>query len=759
VPVVKPWDNNGPQTAAERRFEERLRQSRAERPIEYAGPPLDVHAEEHDPDREIRGEYLARRLVESLEEPGWRPFARRSGGQQPVIAIEDAVITGWLDLRATDLPYLLEFVRCRFEQAPDLRQATIAGLVLWHCRFPGIDARNLNTSNDTVLRNCTSIGGIVDLADAQLGGSLLLNDSELRNPGGRAIYGDRLSVSGALLGLRLQVSGEIRIPGAKVGGNLNFSGGALRNRGRYALNANGIHIGGSLRGDVDPLTRRPFSVAGLLFMPSAHISGDLRLRDAVLEPGVSPPKRGESQYDDPISTLVADRGDIRGDVQIDQGFRSGGTIRMVSARIGGDLRMSGARIDLSWSRSAKASVEQPIRAVHLDGTEILGNLEASRVDLRGQLRMTDVQVHGSFQLNRAKVQGPRTDVLQASRIVVGSNMDCRDADIAGSIQLQGAQIGANIDLRSAHLTKPAWHRHRLAYKSSVDLRAAHIARDLVCAAGNRPFLAEGEIQLRRAEIGRQANFWGCRLGDGSSRNAINAFGLVAQELTLVPATAPQGRIMLRQAQCELLADNSALWEASGGVDVEDFAYDNFTDTIEPTDGATVLERLGWLRANSGGRYQPGPYDQLARVFRGNGNEEHAVTVLIEKQKRRYQAIAAASRPAFRLPVRLWSMLQLITVSYGYRPLRALTWLVLLTAAGTTWFNYHPLAPINGEDHPVWNPFLYTVDQLVPIINLGHDVMWQAHGNSQWITVVLIAAGWILATTVAAGITRALHREL
>lgn len=422
---VKPWDNNGPVTAAEQRFEELLRQGRADRSLQDAGPPLDVHAERHHHDREIRGEYLARRLVESLEEPGWRPFARRSGGQQQVIAIEDAVVTGTLDLRATDLPYLLEFVRCRFEHAPDLRQANIAGLVLWRCRFPGINARNLNTSNDTVLRSCTSIGGIVDLADARLGGSLLLNDSELRNPGHRAIYADRLSVSGALLGLRLQVSGEIRIPGAKVGGNVTFSGAALRNRGRYALNANGIQIGGSFRCDVDPLTRTPFTVAGLLFLPSAHIAGDLRLRDAILEPGVAPPRRGESQYDDPTSTLVADRGDIRGDVQIDQGFRSGGTIRMVSAQIGGDLRMSGAHIDLSWSRSAKASVEQPLRAVHLDGTEILGNLEATRVDLRGQVRVVDVRVHGSFQLNRAKLTGPRTDVLQASRIVVGSNLDCR----------------------------------------------------------------------------------------------------------------------------------------------------------------------------------------------------------------------------------------------------------------------------------------------------------------------------------------------
>ena len=472
---------------------------------------------------------------------------------------------------------------------------------------------------------------------------------------------------------------------------------------------------------------------------------------------MSPPRRGESKYDDPTSTLIADRSEIRGDVQIDQGFRSGGTIRMVSATIGGDLRMSGAEIDLGWLRSPKASVDEPLRAVHIDGTQVHGNLEAGKVELHGQFRMIDVHVGGSFQLNRSKLVGPRTDVLLASRLVVGSNLDCRDADITGSFQLQGAQVGANLDLRSTYLVKPAWHRHRMAYKSSLDLRAARIERDLVCAEGSRKFRAEGTVQLRRATIGRQLNFWGCVLGDGTSRTALNAFGVVTQELTLHPDTPPRGRVTLRQAQCELLSDNSVLWEASGGVDVEDFSYENFNEPFELHDGDRVLERLNWLRA-AGGKYQPGPYDQLANVFRGNGNEEHAVTVLIEKQFRRYQAIARATRPLFRWTVRLWSLLQRITVSYGYRPLRALAWLLLFGVVGTVWFSYHELVPINQDDHPVWNPFLYTVDQLVPIINLGHDGMWQARGHSQWITVVLIAAGWILATTVAAGISRALRRE-
>jgi hypothetical protein len=755
--AAKPWDSNGAPTLAEQRLEEQLGQGSSWGGHRVAEPPepLNVHAEDDNPEREVRGAYLTRLLIESPDEAGWRPFGRQSA-QPPVIQIEDSIITGHLDLRAADLPYLLEFVRCRFQHPPDLRQTMLAGLVFANCRFPGLHARNLGTRNDTQLLSCTSTG-LVNLTDAQIDGSLILNDSELRNPQRRAVHADRLSVAGALLGLRLRVSGELRIPGSKIGGNVNISGGALRNRGHTAMNATGIQISGSLRCDVDPRSGKRFTAAGRLYLPSAHIAGDLRLRDAIIEPGTSPPQRGESSFDDPICTLITDRGEIRGDVQLDQDFQSGGTIRMVSTKIGGDLRMSGARVDLSWTRSA-ASVEQPPRTLHLDGTEILGNLDAGRVVLHGQVRMVDVRVRGGFQLSRAKIVGPRTEVMQANRIQVGSDFDCREADIEGSMQLQGAQIGANVDLRSTHLSRPARHRHRDAFKSSLDLRAARVGRDLVCAKGAHPFSAQGEVQLRRAVIGRQANFWSSLLGDGCSTNAINGFGLVAQELSMLPAEPPQGRILLRQAQCELLADNETLWQASGGVDVDDFSYDNFSLPVEPTDQARVRERLKWLRTTSKHRYQPGPYDQLATVFRNNGNEEHAGTVLIEKQRRRYQAIASASRPPLRPTVHLWSWLQRITVSYGYRPLRALLWLVLFAAAGTGWFSFHPLEPISHEEHPVWNPFLYTVDQLLPIINLGNKVMWRAEGGSQWITAVLIAMGWILATTVAAGVTRALRRE-
>lgn len=745
--------NNGAVTSAEQQVEEALDLAKPKAREEVEVPPLDMDATEHDPELEIRGEFLSRKLVETPDESGWRAFWRR-GGRRPVIRLTGSVISGLLDLRAADLPYLLEFDGCRFEQAPDLRQASLAGLVLNGCRFPGIYGRNLTTSNDVRITDC-DVESTIDLVDAKSGGSLVLDDSRLHS--WRVLNADRLTVAGALVALRLQTSGQIRIPGARITGNLNLSGADLHSAGRSALNAIGVHIGGSLRCDVDPRDGGSARIAGTVLLTNAVIQGDIRMRNAALEPDQQPGRSGESERDDPVSALSADRSEVRGNVYLDRKFRSWGTIRAVNARIGGDLRISGATINVRDLQAPRESTRQ-LRAVHLDGTHVDGNIEASGLRASGQLRVTDLNVGGSFHLNDATLTGPQTDVFRANRTHVGSDLACRGSTITGGVQLQGVTIGASVDLRAASLTEPAPHRHRPGHKPALDLGDARIGRDLVCAKGARRFHAGGQVRLRRTVVGRQANLWGCELGQFEDRPALNAFGLSCQELSLLPGVPPRGPVVLRKAECELFGDDAPLWEAVGGLDLEDFRYQNFSRTVTVTDRAGVKERLARLHAASLGRYQPSSYDQLAAVFRDNGTEDHAVTVLIAKQRHRYQAMAASSRWLTGKIVQLWSLLQWVTVNYGYRPSRAAIWLVLFAGAGTCWFSYHPQDVLNHEDHPEWDPFLYTVDQLVPIVNFGNDEMWRSAGASQWITAVLIAVGWILATTVAAGISRALRRD-
>ena len=168
-------------------------------------------------------------------------------------------------------------------------------------------------------------------------------------------------------------------------------------------------------------------------------------------------------------------------------------------------------------------------------------------------------------------------------------------------------------------------------------------------------------------------------------------------------------------------------------------------------------RLRWLRQAMRHRYRPGPYDQLAGLLRASGNDEHASTVLMEKQRLRYIAVAEGTRIVGPL-VLLWSWLQRWMVGYGYRPGRALGWLVVSWVLGSVYFAVGPpMKVINSGDTLEWNPWLFTIDLVVPIVDFGNKNRWQTPGAAQWIASGLIVSGWTLATTVAAGLTRMLKR--
>lgn len=65
---------------------------------------------------------------------------------------------------------------------------------------------------------------------------------------------------------------------------------------------------------------------------------------------------------------------------------------------------------------------------------------------------------------------------------------------------------------------------------------------------------------------------------------------------------------------------------------------------------------------------------------------------------------------------------------------------------------HP-RPLHPNEVPDFNPLAYTLDLLLPIINLGQKNAWNPVRAGQVIAYALIFAGWLLATAVLAGISR------
>ncbi|SNR27108.1 hypothetical protein SAMN06265360_10121 [Haloechinothrix alba] len=657
----------------------------------------------------------------------------------------------------------------------------------------------------------------VNLTDANVDSSVSLAGSVIRNPGDRAVHADRMQVTGAFLAHLTAVEGEVRMPGLRTGGNANFSGAHLDNPAGAALVADGAHVGGLLiceKRQVAWHTRaRSFSTRGSVHLTNAQVNGDVVLRDAHIwvdpdGPGLERRAGLASSRDaeriDPRPSIAADRLRVDGNIEC-RAMSGNGTVRLLNAAIGGSLRLTAAEITVPRGEA------EPFydRAVHLDGSNISADIQADRLRVEGQLRLADITVGGNLLATGMELKHPGRDVFCAPRSRVGGNINLAGSSIAGTVQMQGIVVGANAELVGTRLTEPAERRFRTY---SLDMRTAQIGRDLLLGQADPPGIdAEGGVNLDGVKVTRRINLNATRLRslpevrlrvrhgplEGSQGLALNtaevtteagahgehdtqraprgialdATDAVAEEFVLTPQYPPEGRVVLRRARCGTLDDNAQLWEASKGIELEEFQYDALREPIEIEDDGEVKRRLRRLRGAMRD-YRPGPYDQLATMLRASGNEEHAATVSMRKQQYRYEALARGAG-VFAPGVWLWSWLQRAMVGYGYRPVRALAWLLALLVAGSLWFGLGiddcvnhperfqvngPRCVVNADDTGLeWNPVLHTVDLLVPIVDFGNKGRWHMGGVDKWVATGFTASGWVLATTVAAGVTRALRR--
>lgn len=683
-------------------------------------------------------------LVELLTAPP-------AGRAAPALRVRGAVVSGPLRLVGARVEIPVELLGCRFDQRPDLRMAHLAGLALTGSRLPGLRAGNLTVEADLLLDDGFRSHDTVELTDAQVRGSLRLSGAHLAGVDGRALVADRLVVEGACYARRLVGRGELRLPGASITGNLDLAGATIHSPTGDALDATGLTVGGSVIAARHHGEEHTFRASGRVLVAGARVGGDLVLAGARISVAGPPePRRsvaGETGMPvvpagivDPSACLVADRIQVDGNTEIDDGARIDGTVRLPNARIGGYLRLSGAVLTGPGRRGV---------ALLGDGLDVGGDLDGrdqgrGPLVAEGPLRLVDAHVRGSASLSGVRLQAPEADALHADRLRIGGELYLRGMRCDGTVRLQHAEIGSTLDCTGARLDLPRLRADGTA-RPSLDARAATIGKDLVCAGG---FRATGGIRIRLLTAGKSVRITDVDLGGSpapaAARYAINAYGLRTAELVVAPLRPPDAAVRLSQAKVETFADSEALWHARGGLVLDGFDYEELNDTRV----VDVHKRLSWLERVQPD-YAPGPYEQLAAAYRRAGDEELGEQVLIARQRRRYAEQGAAGRA--------WGQLQWWTVGFGYRPWLAVLWLALCWALGGAWFAAHPLAAVDSGQNPVWNPWLFAADTLLPIVNLGQDGYWRLEGSSQWIASGLVAAGWILATTAAAGAARVLKR--
>ncbi|WP_445524103.1 oxidoreductase [Streptomyces cyslabdanicus] len=382
-----------------------------------------------------------------------------------------------------------------------------------------------------------------------------------------------------------------------------------------------------------------------------------------------------------------------------------------------------------------------------------GDLHLPRCRFTGGIRLTDAHIGTDLLLNQAVVHRDRAGrSITADGMTVGQDLQAELLESYGEFSLRSAKIGVSLSLRGARLANPreqfALNAPQLTVERTLYLTPAGVGGPLsgvTPAHGTRiqPFECRGGVRLDDGRFGDAVDLERARF-TLTDEQVLSLRRVQTPELRFLGERPPRGQVLLSGARVVTLVDRASSWPGPGSLHMGGFAYEN----LVPRGPFPLTARLDWVAAATA-EYNPEPYERLAAVLREAGEDVDAREVLLAKQRRRRETLPLAAK--------LVGYVQDWTVAYGYRPGRAAVWMAVLWAAGSLAFARAGPPPADPGGHPEWNPALFALDLLLPVVDLGQAREWQLHGGWQWLGAALILLGWTLATTVAAGATRLLRR--
>ena len=395
-------------------------------------------------------------------------------------------------------------------------------------------------------------------------------------------------------------------------------------------------------------------------------------------------------------------------------------------RFAGEVTLRHTRVHGAVTFSGSTLEHPDGVALRADRTDIEGGLwllEPGKVT--GTLSLVGARVGRSLVISGASLHNPGALALNATGAEVQGGIDANGLKVEGAVVLLDVNVTGPVRLQDARLSNP----------DGMALNADGIRTSSImdCCEG---FVADGHLSFAGAVITGGLCF---------NRATVTSFRcrrLETPELTLRWAAPPNGPVDLSFARVGVLRDDPETWPAR--VRLDGLVY----EALEPTVG--IRQRLRLLERDLDG-YRPQPYEQLAVACRRLGHDDEARAVLMAKQRRRTAGAGWVAR--------WWGRLQDITVGYGYQPLRAAGWLLLALTIGSIAFGLHPPAKLDPSSLKDFEPVVYTLDVLLPLVELGQqDAFEPREDGYRWLMYALMATGWVLATTVAAGIARSVRRD-
>jgi hypothetical protein len=618
-------------------------------------------------------------------------------GSAPGIRLRGARIIGRLDLMGatTNGPLVCEY--CTFERDIRLVESVTKTVRIVHSRVPAMNCTRMRL--DGILNFwCSVIDGIMRLDQASVTGQISLRDAEVgkREILDEAIPAFGLTVEGGVEFTGLAAHGTVSIQVAKITGSVDLTRARLISPGRQAFSADSATIGGRL-------DCRSMVAEGEVSLHNARVAASASFNGARLS---NPEGHALS-----AGGLV-----VGGGMHLSGGFESEGEVRLQGAHLTANLTLAGAKL------SNPDGV-----AVNLDRATI-GVCHGAALTCSGRFSFAGARIASGLDLSMAHLDaGTGQRALAGDGAGLDGMLSLRKLHARGELSLRSIRIGREVMMIGAELDNAGGIACRLS--------GADISGDVIC----QQMSVIGGIRITGGRIGGRLNLEQVRISN-DGRIAIGARAIQAGQLSLRPSEPIRGLVDLSHARIEVYRDDPDHWP-------DELSVDGMTyQALEPR--LPARDRLRWLAKDPNGP-QSQPYEHLAAHYMQIGQPEEARSVWYAKEREQRKAASPLAR--------FWGVVQDVTLGYGYRPWRAVVWLTLLVIAGSLTFHFQKPPPLQAHVLPHFNSFIYTLDLLLPLVDLGLKHAFNPSGVGQWLSYVLTAAGWVLVTTIAAAAARVLRR--
>ena len=387
------------------------------------------------------------------------------------------------------------------------------------------------------------------------------------------------------------------------------------------------------------------------------------------------------------------------------------------------------------------------------------------------------------------------------------------AAIDGALDLHGFTVTFDLSLRNCRFSSPL-------VLDSAKVEGLRLNGSVLPGLRAEWLIARGPVSLDSVEASGEVRLVGAKIGgplDCDNLRISNpgkvALALIRVEtggaLFLRGRASIDGIMNCTAARFRAIVDEEGCWPKRGDLNLSGCMYDSFQMNAP----VSARARLRWLRlqyaSDCPSDFLPQPFEQCALVLREMGHADDARVISIQKERLQRRAERLRARTPRRQVMWLRDWLLGSTIRYGHAPMLALVWLLgfwclgtlvsaltyhehafrphislmrrpeWLTCAGTfgsSWSAASMREPVVGralanesqlecflrqpeaQSYPRFNPAVYALDTLLPVVSLQMDDYWAPDETKRWGYPALvyqwfqILIGWTLTFLTVSGLS-------